>query len=193
MDLDLGPGTLDFNEVSAHITKKSVIRAWVEEHKPARAGRTELQAIRQQLARSLGSGGGVSQEYLLSVLEELGVTVDAEVRGISSELFHSLHFGTLEAAEATLRLLDERHRGARAAGDAAAVEECRRAALLVRGRAERIARGRKSDPARRAGKEEIARWFGIWLQTPDLFFDWLALRKQTGEFQRQFTTPAERG
>jgi hypothetical protein len=33
-------------------------------------------------------------------------------------------------------------------------------------------------PAKRAEKEEIARWFAIWLQTPDLFSDWLALRKQ---------------
>jgi hypothetical protein len=111
------------------------------------------------------------------VLDQLGVPVAAELRGMPAELYHALHFGTLAAAEATLRLLDERYRKAQAAADRATLEECRRAALLVRSRAERIARNRRTEPAKRAEKEEIARWFAIWLQTPDLFFDWLALRK----------------
>jgi len=167
--------------VTPRVTKKSVVLAWIEAHKPARAGRAETQAIRAELARALGPRGRISDEYLLAVLDQAGVTVDAELRGISPELFHALHFGTLEAAEATLRTLHERHERARLSGGPegkAAIEECRRAALLVRARAERIARSRKGDPAKCAEKEEIAHWFAIWLQTPDLFFDWLALRKQ---------------
>lgn len=167
--------------MTPRLTKKSAVLAWIEVHKPARAGRAEVQAIRAELARALGPGSRISEEYLLSVLEEAGVAVDAELRGIPPKLYRSLHFGTLEAAEATLRMLHERYERAQASGGPegkTAIEECRRAALLVRSRAERIARSRKGDPAKRAEKEEIARWFAIWLQTPDLFFDWLALRKQ---------------
>lgn len=173
--------------MTPRITKKSVILAWIRQHQPAQAGRLEVRAIREELARALGPRGRISDEYLLSVLDEAGVTAASELRGISPELFHSLHFGSLAAAEATLRTLHERYQAARAAGGEAGkaiTEECRRAALLVRTRAERIARGRKTDALKRAQKEEIARWFAIWLQTPELFLDWLALRKQTAEFRK---------
>jgi hypothetical protein len=38
-------------------------------------------------------------------------------------------------------------------------------------------------PDKRAEKQEIATWFRIWLETPDLFFDWLELRKASEEFR----------
>ena len=40
-------------------------------------------------------------------------------------------------------------------------------------------------------KEEVAHWFAIWLETPGAFFDWLELRKQSPEFQRQFPAGAD--
>jgi hypothetical protein len=33
---------------------------------------------------------------------------------------------------------------------------------------------------------EIANWFRIWLETPDAFFDWLDVRKQSSDFRRRF-------
>ena len=41
-------------------------------------------------------------------------------------------------------------------------------------------------PEKRREKQEIAAWFRVWLETPDLFFDWLELRKQSEEFQDAF-------
>jgi hypothetical protein len=41
-------------------------------------------------------------------------------------------------------------------------------------------------PDKRAEKAEIATWFRIWLETPDLFFDWLELRKASEEFRGLF-------
>jgi len=49
-----------------------------------------------------------------------------------------------------------------------------------------IARSHKVEPQKRAEKTEIANWFRIWLETPDAFFDWLDLRKQSPEFQARF-------
>jgi hypothetical protein len=49
-----------------------------------------------------------------------------------------------------------------------------------------IARNHKVEPQKRAEKEEIANWFRIWLETPDVFFDWLDVRKQSPEFQAKF-------
>ncbi len=49
-----------------------------------------------------------------------------------------------------------------------------------------IARNQKVQAQKRAEKEEMASWFRIWLETPDAFFDWLDVRKQSPEFQNKF-------
>jgi hypothetical protein len=49
-----------------------------------------------------------------------------------------------------------------------------------------ISRNHKVEPQKRAEKEEIAGWFRIWLETPDVFFDWLDVRKQSPEFRAKF-------
>ncbi len=49
-----------------------------------------------------------------------------------------------------------------------------------------ISRNQKVEAPKRAEKEEIASWFRIWLETPDAFFDWLDVRKQSPEFQGKF-------
>ena len=65
-------------------------------------------------------------------------------------------------------------------------------ARLGKRRAEMIARNHKVRAVQiRAEKEEMAGWFLIWLETPDAFFDWLDVRKQSAEFQAKF--PPEAG
>jgi hypothetical protein len=59
-------------------------------------------------------------------------------------------------------------------------------ARLGRRRAEMIARNPKVDSRKREEKREMAEWFRIWLETPDAFFDWLELRKQSPDFQARF-------
>jgi hypothetical protein len=41
-------------------------------------------------------------------------------------------------------------------------------------------------PEKRLEKQEIAQWFKVWLEVPDLFFDWLEMRQASREFQRRF-------
>ena len=166
-------------------TKKSVIRQYLERARPAHIGAEEAAAIRGELTRVLGPQARISQEYLLDVLAELGARVDAELGGISREVLELLHFDTLEAAEATLHALDQRYQTCRSRNEPGLAEECRRGAMRVRRRAALIARNRKVAADKRTEKEEIAQWFTIWLQTPDLFFDWLALRKQSEDFRKR--------
>jgi hypothetical protein len=71
----------------------------------------------------------------------------------------------------------------------AAVERVREVARLGRRRAEMISRNHKVDANKRAEKEEIAHWFAIWLETPDAFFDWLEVRKQSADFASKFPSP----
>ena len=49
-----------------------------------------------------------------------------------------------------------------------------------------IARNRKVEAQKRAEKEEIGGWFRVWLETPDAFFDWLEVRKQSPDYLAKF-------
>jgi len=58
--------------------------------------------------------------------------------------------------------------------------------LKVIKRAASLGASPRVSPEKRREKQEIAAWFRVWLETPDLFFDWLELRKHSEEFQRMF-------
>lgn len=151
----------------------------------------EIEQIRRQLIAQLGAPGKTSSDYIVSVLEEAGLRVawstQSDAEGLYEEEFTDLlHFSTLDEAEMCLVRLDELLRKFVVEGERAPAERVREVARLGRRRAEMIARNRKVDAQKRVEKEEIAHWFGIWLETPDAFFDWLEVRKQSLEFQKQF-------
>ena len=115
------------------------------------------------------------------------MSTKSDTEGQYEEEFSDLlHFSTLDEAEMCLVRLDELLRKFLAEGESAAAERVREVARLGRRRAEMIARNHKVDARKRAEKEEIAQWFGIWLNTPDAFFDWLEVRKQSPDFQSKF-------
>jgi len=87
--------------------------------------------------------------------------------------------------------LDELLRRFRAEHEKAAAERVLEVARLGRRRAEMIARNPKVEPRKRAEKEEMMNWFQIWLETPDAFFDWIELRKQSPDYQKRFPPAAE--
>jgi hypothetical protein len=115
------------------------------------------------------------------------LTLQEEAEEQYEEEFEDLlHFKTLEDAEVSIMRLDELMRKFQAHGEHAAVERVLGIARLGKRRAEMIARNHKVEPHKRAEKEEIAGWFRIWLETPDAFFDWLDVRKQSSDFRAKF-------
>lgn len=155
----------------------------------------EVEQIRRQLIARSGASGKTSPEYIADVLGEAGMRViwstQADTEGRYEEEFHDLlHFSTLEEAEICVMRLDELLRKFRAEGDRAATERVLEVARLGRRRAEMIARNQRVDPHKRAEKEEILQWFKVWLETPDAFFDWLELRKQSPDFRNRFGASA---
>jgi hypothetical protein len=159
----------------------------------------EVEQIRRQLVAKLGASGKTSPEYIAEVLAAAGLRVilstEADTNGQYEEEFRDLlHFATLEEAEICLMRLDELWRKFRSEGQRAAAERVLEVARLGRRRAEMIARNPRVDAHKRDQKQEILEWFRIWLETPDTFFDWLDLRKQSPEFQQRFAadiSPAE--
>ncbi len=158
----------------------------------------EIEQIRRKLIAQFGAEANTSADYIASVLADAGrrviLSTHADTEGRYEEEFHDLlHFSTLEDAEMCLIRLDELFRKFRREGDHAAEERARQVGVLGRRRAEMIARNHKVEAAKRAEKEEIAQWFGVWLQTPDAFFDWLEVRKQSPDYERRFGASSAAG
>ena len=174
-------------------TKKALILEAAREIAPAKWTPAEIEQLRRKLAAQHGEAGKTGTDYIAEVLNSAGWKVVLTQREEAEEEYEEefedlLHFKTLEDAEVSLTRLDELMRKFCTHDEKAAVERVLDVARLGKRRAEMIARNHKVDAQKRTEKEEIANWFRIWLETPNAFFDWLDVRKQSPEFQRKFPT-----
>ena len=182
----------DMSPTAGSSTKKAFILDAAGKLAKPRFTAAEIAQIRRQLIAHFGESGNTSPDYIVSVLQEAGMRVVSSTRSdtegkYEEEFADLLHFSSFEDAEMCLVRLDELLRKFRAAGEQPATERVWEVARLGHRRAEMIARNSKVEPQKRAEKAEIAHWFSIWLNTPDAFFDWLEVRKQTPEFRERFT------
>ena len=72
----------------------------------------------------------------------------------------------------------------RCQGDKEALRRIRDVALEAKGRAQSTARVNQEDSAEQT---EIAEWLTVWLQTPELFDNWIELRQQAPGFRERFS------
>jgi len=172
-------------------TKKALILETAREINAQKWTPAEIDQLRRRLLAEHGEAGKTATEYIADVLKDAGHKVLLSLQEEAEEQYEEefedlLHFKTLEDAEVSIMRLDELMRKFRAQGEKAAVERVLEVARLGKRRAEMISHNHKVEPQKRAEKLEIANWFRIWLETPDAFFDWLDVRKQSPEFIARF-------
>ena len=184
--------------MAAGVSKKKQILEAAGRLQAGSAGVAELRAIQQELRRAGPAGGATSLSYIAGVLRAAGTPVDYEDRFTDPEIpepyaarLHGvLRFNDLAGAEDSLRRLDAAFHEYRGGLDRAGERLVRKLALRGKQRAESLAGNPRVGAGKRQEKREIANWFQVWLQSPGLFFEWLAVRKQTDEFRRLFRQPA---
>ena len=179
------------SEVPESPTKKSLILKIAREMGRERFTQGEVDEISRRMIADAGPAARASADYVASVLKDAGLRVAWSAREETEDRYEEefkelLHFADLGEAEMCIVRLDELLRKFEGLKEPAAAERVREVARLGRRRAEMIAHNQKVDPAKREEKNEIARWFAIWLDTPDAFFDWLEVRKQSPEFRQKF-------
>lgn len=175
-------------------TQKALILEYRDRHGLRQAGRREITLIQAELRRVLGPERRVSASYIANVLRQAGTTVKYEDRFVdatlpepyATRLEGALEFRDLKSAEASLRKLDAVYREYRAAADPTGVRLVRAVVIKGKQRAGSLARNPRVKAEKRREKQEIANWFRVWLESPDLFFDWLDLRRQSEEFRQLF-------
>jgi hypothetical protein len=172
-------------------SKKGLILAAAREIKTTSWTPAEIDQLRRRLMALHGEAGKTSSEYIADVLQAAGFKLQLNMQEEAEDQYEEefedlLHFKSLQDAEVTLMRLDELMRRFQTHGERAAVERVLNIARLGKRRVEMIARNKKVDAQKRAEKDEMSDWFRIWLETPDAFFDWLDVRKQSTEFQKKF-------
>jgi hypothetical protein len=172
-------------------TKKEMIAETARQMGIQKWTTAEVDQLRRKLQAEHGEAGKTGNEYVIDVLKNMGLKMQLTEREEAEERFEEefediLHFKTLQDAEVSLTRLDELWRQFTAHEEPAAAQRVLEIGRLGKRRAEMIARNPKVEVKKREEKQEIAEWFRIWLETPDLFFNWLDVRKSSPAFKEKF-------
>jgi len=132
-----------------------------------------------------------SSSYIVNTLREFGIPVEAVTQfanawleePYATRLKGLLQFQDLNLAEDSLRKLHAAYEEYQQGGDRLGTRRVHALVLKGKQRAEAMAHNPRVDPAKRKVKREIVNWFRVWLDSPDLFFVWLEVRKKSDEFR----------
>jgi hypothetical protein len=182
--------------LSPKASKKQIVLDFWRARGVQRVELGDLHAVRNELRRHFGPADRTSLGYVASVLREAGYQVQYEDRysdpvmpePYSTRLKGVLEFHDLPSAEKSLQNLHEILREYAGASDQPGVRFVQALVKKGRLRAQSLASNPRVQESKRREKQEIAQWFRVWLETPDLFADWLTLRKSSDEFRELFGT-----
>jgi hypothetical protein len=166
-------------------------------------GARELDAVAEAVRERFGEGAVESPAAIARLLADEGAelrhaeVLDADARWRGSDPYEAmfrnvLRFSTFEEAAASIRRLENLRRQFARTADREGLRLVREAALKGKRRAQMIARNNSVNERKRAEKAEIAEWFTVWLNQPELFEDWLYLRQSSKEFRARFLEEGEK-
>jgi len=168
-----------------------------------RVGRKELRAIQKELTERI-RGAAQSPASIARVLADAGaelkhpeiIEFDAGWRSakIDAEEDRFKHLSlilsesplSLENAEKLIRELEAHRQPFAKTADREYWQRVRSIAADAREAAQTMSKDKAVDDLTRRAQKEIGQWFGIWLQTPELFEQWLEMRKRSREFKETF-------
>ena len=93
----------------------------------------------------------------------------------------------LNEAEALIKGLEKLRKTSERSGDQIALKQARDMVINARQVAESLVKDRTHDPMERAEQAELAEWLKVWIQTPNLFADWIELRRRSPDFRKKFS------
>ncbi|HEV2762843.1 MAG TPA: hypothetical protein VGV38_07610 [Pyrinomonadaceae bacterium] len=194
---------MDKGEWKARTKRELMIEVW-ERLDCESVGASELQAIAEAVRGRFGEGAVESPASVARLLADEGAELrHAEILELDARwrthdpyeaMFRNvLRFSDFAQAAASVKQLDNLRRQFERKGDREGLRRVRETVLKGKRRAEMIARNPAVNERKRAEKSEIAQWFTVWLNQPDIFDDWLYLRRRSEEFRRKFgeETPAD--
>ncbi len=181
---------------SARTRRDLIIEVW-EALDCESVGARELEQIQQALGERFGEGALESPAAIARVVADEGAvlrhpevfTLDGnwrERRLMNGGPQTQLDFTDLSQAFQSVVKLEEQRLELQAGNDAKGQTDLRRVVASVRKDLMLKARSRIVDDKQREAAKEVSQWLMLWLQTPELFSDWLDLRRRSPEFRKKF-------
>lgn len=160
-------------------------------------GEKEIVAIEDVVRERFGESAVDSPMKIARLLADEGaelrhsevLRLDAERRTESpyDAMFRNiLKFADFKQTVVSLRQLENLRQKFLRENDREGLRLVRETALKGKNRALMISKNPKVDARKRAEKSEIAEWFTIWLQSPEIFENWIALRQNAKDFKEKY-------
>ena len=160
-------------------------------------GARELEQIQRALVEKFGEGAMTSPASIARIVADEGAVLrhpeifeyDVKWREANLkkwEFRQELDFTDLSAAFASVVKLEERRLQLQLDREANGLKELRDIVLSVRKDLLLRGRSRICDAVARPQLKEISEWITVWLQSPELFSDWLDLRRRSAEYKKKF-------
>jgi hypothetical protein len=181
---------------SARTKRDLVIEVW-EDLDCESVGARELVQIQQALLEKFGDGAIESPASIArTVADEGAVLRHPEVfecdlkwreQNLRKWAFRDgLAFSDLATGFESVVKLEERRLQLQINNDATGLKELRD--IVAAARKDSLLRSHSKiiDSSVREQRKEISQWLTVWLQSPELFSDWLDLRRRSPEFRKKF-------
>ncbi len=160
-------------------------------------GREEIEAVETAVGDKFGASAVESPMIIARLLADEGAELrHAEILELDVQrrtespydaMFRNvLKFSDFKETITSLRRLENLRKKFTAEKDREGLRLMREIAIKGKNRASMISKNPKVAPEKRDEKEEIAEWFRIWLQTPEVFENWIALRQNSPDFKKRF-------
>ena len=160
-------------------------------------GAKEIVLIEDAVRENFGEGAVESPMIIARLLADEGaelrhseimeLDVERRLESPYAPMFRNiLKFADFRQAVVSIRRLENLRKKFVSENDREGLRLVRETALKGKRRAQMISKNEKVAPEKRAEKQEIAEWFTIWLQNPQVFENWVALRQNSPDFNEKF-------
>lgn len=160
-------------------------------------GKTEIEQIEQAVGEQFGFGAVESPMRIARLLADEGAELrHAEILELAvtrattdkyAAVFRNLiKFSDFNQAENTFKNIENLRQKFARENDREGLRALKQKVQQARERAIMISRNSNVKTIKREEKAEIAEWFKIWLETPELFSSWVMLRKKSIDFHDRF-------
>ncbi len=125
--------------------------------------------------------------------EVLELDVERRLESPYEPMFRNiLKFADFKQALNTMRNLENLRKKFQTENDKEGLRLVREVGQKGKRRAQMVAGNEKVEAQNRAEKAEIAEWFTLWLQSPEIFENWVQLRQNSKDFKENFPTAEAR-
>ena len=179
-----------------------IIEVW-EKLDCENVGATEIEAIEIAVEEHFGKGAVDSPMIIARLLADEGAELrhseimELFVKRHAKSPYDAMFYNILKLADlgqttGTIRNLENLRKKLHSENDKEGLRLLKEISIRGKTRAQEMASDPRLTETARAENAEIAQWLTLWLQSPELFETWVALRQNSADFKEKFgAAPAE--